>query len=206
MNSTQPGKEPDGRHQRSAESRRRIIEAMIRLVRAGMVEPNAEAVAGEAGVGLRTVFRLFRDMDSLFAEISGFIMDEIRPLIETPLPDGPWLEQLDRQIGRRGRLYDRIMPFKTAAEAGRHRSPFLQADHELMNGKLRAALKGILPRDAIGDKILLEALDATLSFETWRRLRQDQKLSSVRATATMKRMAHALAASEPDQPCMPVTP
>lgn len=200
MKPAQSGKEPDGRHQRSAQSRRRIIEAMVRLVREGAAEPGAEAVASEAGVGLRTVFRLFKDLDSLFAEISGVIMDEIKPLIEAPLPDGPWLEQLGVQIDRRCRLYDRIMPFKTAAEASRHRSTFLQSEHEKVNSKLRAALKFVLPPEIIRDKILMEAFDATLSFETWRRLRQDQRLSSARATAVMKKMTQALVASQADQP------
>ncbi len=55
----------DGRRVRGADNRRRIVDALLKLVATGTVSPNAEQVATEAGVALRTVFRHFADMDSL---------------------------------------------------------------------------------------------------------------------------------------------
>ncbi|HAY44774.1 MAG TPA: transcriptional regulator, partial [Gammaproteobacteria bacterium] len=52
----------DGRHQRSRDSKRKIVTAMLELVRAGIIAPTAEEVAARANVGLRTVFRRFKDM------------------------------------------------------------------------------------------------------------------------------------------------
>ena len=49
----------DGRRQRSARSRVRIVEAMFALIRAGDMNPSAAALAEEANVGIRTVFRHF---------------------------------------------------------------------------------------------------------------------------------------------------
>lgn len=60
----------DGRRRRSAQSRDRIVEALLDLVAGVVVTPSAEAVAARAGVGLRTVFRHFRDMESLSAVLS----------------------------------------------------------------------------------------------------------------------------------------
>ncbi|WP_158595822.1 hypothetical protein [Oleomonas cavernae] len=76
----------DGRRQRAVDNRRRIVEAMLALVRAGDVAPGAEAVAAKAGVGLRTVFRLFEDMDSLYREIHSILYAELAPLVATPCP------------------------------------------------------------------------------------------------------------------------
>jgi AcrR family transcriptional regulator len=59
----------DGRRLRSADSRRRILGAMLALILEGKPDPGAEAVAARAGVGLRTVFRLFSDMESICAEM-----------------------------------------------------------------------------------------------------------------------------------------
>jgi AcrR family transcriptional regulator len=59
----------DGRRQRSADSRQRILAAMRALIQEGKPDPAAEDVAQRAGVGLRTVFRLFRDMESVCAEM-----------------------------------------------------------------------------------------------------------------------------------------
>ncbi|MFM8818949.1 MAG: TetR/AcrR family transcriptional regulator, partial [Phenylobacterium sp.] len=62
---TRQTQEPDGRRRRGLDSRDRIIAAMLDLAREGEVAPGAERVAARAEVGLRTVFRHFRDMDSL---------------------------------------------------------------------------------------------------------------------------------------------
>jgi hypothetical protein len=43
---------------------------------------------------------------------------------------------------------------------------------------------------------MLEALDLLLSFDTWRRLRQDQKLSVVQARNTVLLAANALLEKE----------
>jgi len=63
--------ETDGRRRRSADSRARIVAAMLELTRESALVPGAEQVALRAGVGLRTVFRHFQDMDSLYSEIAG---------------------------------------------------------------------------------------------------------------------------------------
>ncbi|MBT5683609.1 MAG: TetR family transcriptional regulator, partial [Gammaproteobacteria bacterium] len=60
----------DGRKLRSEDSKRRIVSAMLELVREGRMAPTAEEVAKRAEVGLRTVFRRFKDMESLYAEMS----------------------------------------------------------------------------------------------------------------------------------------
>lgn len=43
---------------------------MLELVREGDISPSAELVAARADVGLRTVFRHFKDLDSLYREMS----------------------------------------------------------------------------------------------------------------------------------------
>ena len=62
---TPPTEERDGRRLRSQDSRARIVAAMLDLIREGEIAPSAELVASRANVGLRTVFRHFKDMDSL---------------------------------------------------------------------------------------------------------------------------------------------
>ena len=55
---------PDGRRQRSRASRAKIIKAFMELMKSGDPSPSAARVAERAGVGLRSVFRHFDDMDS----------------------------------------------------------------------------------------------------------------------------------------------
>ena len=73
----------DGRRLRSEASRGRIVAAMIAIVReqGGAGLPPAELVADRAGVGLRTVFRLFEDMDGVYRAMQAMIIAEAEPLM-----------------------------------------------------------------------------------------------------------------------------
>ena len=75
----------DGRKVRRRNNRRRIVAAMLELVRDGAISPGAEEVAERAGVGLRTVFRHFDDMESLYREMAEAMRHELQPLVAAPL-------------------------------------------------------------------------------------------------------------------------
>jgi len=61
-----------------------------------------------------------------------------------------------------------------------------------MTREQRAALSRLVPKDKRDDALFFESLDLVLSFETWRRLRKDQKLSSPRARQVLERLVGAL--------------
>jgi AcrR family transcriptional regulator len=171
----------DGRRKRSEDSRARIVAAMLELVHAGEMAPGAEQVAASAGVGLRTVFRHFNDMDSLYQEMSSAIEAEILQVIEKPLKGDTWREQLADMITRRAVAFEKMGPFQRAAAVHRHRSRYLDAAHERFTGFCRAYLVAVLPKEIIAQSWLVESLDLLLSFETWSRLRREQNLTARRA-------------------------
>lgn len=187
-------KKQDGRRLRSAASRLRIVEAMRDLIREGNVSPRAEEVATRANVGLRTVFRHFDDMESLYREIGALAMVEAEPLLDMSEPAGTAEERFQTMLERRARLFERIMPFRIAADANAHRSPYLVEDRNRMNAGLRDLLRNALPADLRKDRTLVDALDALLSFDMWRRLRLDQRLSAQQARRVIEAMGLALVA------------
>lgn len=176
----------DGRRRRGMDNRARIVGAMIEMVRADEIAPSAERVAARADVGLRTVFRHFQDMDSLYREMSLVIEGEIRAIIDQPLKAQAGPERVVELIGRRARCFETIAPFRRAAEAFRHRSKFLGSDYARLVVQLRAILERELPPEAARDPLKLEALDLLLSFEAWARLRREQGLSIERAEAVLE--------------------
>jgi hypothetical protein len=95
-------------------------------------------------------------------------------------------------VDRRVRIFERIMPFKIAADVHRHHSPFLAEKAEAMTREQRAALERAIAADKRADAAFFEALDLLLSFETWRRLRKEQKLSVARARRTLALLLGAL--------------
>jgi AcrR family transcriptional regulator len=184
----------DGRRRRGMDNRARIVAAMMEMVRADEIAPSAERVAARADVGLRTVFRHFQDMDSLYREMSLAIEREIRAIIDQPLQSPPGPARVVELIGRRARAFETIAPFRRAAEAFRHRSKFLGTDYARLVTQLRAILERELPPEAARDPLKLEALDLLLSFEAWARLRRDQGLSVDQAKAVLESAARALIA------------
>jgi len=186
----------DGRRIRRQHNRRRIVEAILDLIRAGAISPSAEEVAVRAAVGLRTVFRHFDDMDSLYREIAEVMEAEISPILAAPFASEDWGNQLLEMIGRRSRVFEKLMPFKIAADVHRHRSAFLRQDHANLTDFQRASLRSVVPPEIRSDRIRFEALDVLLSFETWQRLRQEQGLSVAKAKKTVELAIGALIAGQ----------
>lgn len=183
---------PDGRRRRSANSRRQIVDAMLELIRAGDPSPSAEAVADRAGVGRRTVFRLFSDMEGLYRELQLAVRARVAPLRAIPLPAGPPRLRLLALADRRIRFFEDVLPIWSAGDRYRHRSPVLQEENRRMQAELRAILLEVLPEALRADAGLVDALDAVLSIDLWRRLRVEQGLQQEAARAILHRLLAAL--------------
>jgi AcrR family transcriptional regulator len=192
---TDPEPEPDGRRRRSQDSRSRIVSAMVELVREGDILPSAADVATRAGVGLRSVFRHFNDMESLYREISDIIEADLRAVVARPFKGETWRERVLELIDRRSVGFDQIAPMRRASDARRHASPVLQDDHRRLTLTLREILRAQLPRGAV-DRPTFEALELLLSYEAWNRLRVEQGLSAGEARKVLRGAVKALIGEE----------
>jgi len=188
------GAELDGRVARSERSREAIVEAMLALVGEGEPSPTAEQVAERAQVGIRSVFRHFRDMESLFAAMDERLEARVAPRYAAPPPSGGLEERLRALLERRCRLYEAIAPYKRAAAMRRAESPFLRETHAALARRLRADLRRWLPELERAPEPLAEALELVSSFEAWDRLRSDQRLGPARARVALELTVLALAA------------
>lgn len=176
----------DGRRQRSDRSRRKIIEAMFELLREGNMSPTAAEVADRAKVGLRTVFRHFEDMESIFEEMTDELKSVIMPLLLAPLTAKTWQARLFEIADRNADIYERVFPMQVALVLRRFQSDFLAKQYKSEVNLLRASLKSILPKKVRENRTLFAAIEVNLTFATWRRLREDQNLSVANAKATLK--------------------
>ena len=59
----------DGRRLRTERSKQAIIDAGLELIHEGQLVPTAQQVSERAGVGIRSFFRHFADMETLFATV-----------------------------------------------------------------------------------------------------------------------------------------
>jgi AcrR family transcriptional regulator len=182
----------DGRTTRGQENKKQIVQALIELIREGQPAPTAEMVSARAGVGLRTVFRHFKDMETLYREMTCAVEAILAPVLATPVQGETTSEKLMHAIDRRADMFEKLAPLQAASLVHLHESPYLRK-RQAENVELqRFLLKAFLPADLVKDKILFEAIDLTLSIETWLRLRRDQQLSVNQAKKVLRRSVEQL--------------
>jgi len=169
--------EIDGRKARSERSRQQIIDALFRLVRSGEVNPSAARVAEQANVSLRTVFRHFEEIDSLYREMVNQCEAHFLPTFMTPFESTDWKGRLMELRDRRMQFFEDVLYLRICTEARRYQSDVLMADYKRFFKIERARLESLLPDDIRQDINLMSALDVALCFDTYRRLRQESGMT-----------------------------
>jgi len=167
----------DGRLLRSQRSRQAIADALQQLVGEGILVPTAQQVADRAGVGIRTVFRHFDDMESLFATMDADLRESYEGLFLGGDRAGSLGERIRHAIERRASAYEKLSPLMLSSRGQMWRSPVLQKNYARNQRGLRKDLADWLPEIAGLSATRRELVDAAASFETWDRLRNHQGLS-----------------------------
>lgn len=189
----------DGRRERSKSSRAKIVAAMLELVGAGNVAPSAAEIAETAGVGLRSVFRHFTDMDALYREMTVAIVAKVAPIIARAPEGDTWQARVRDLAGRRALVFEAIMPYRISANARRYESAYLEGDFRRMLRLESEALRAHLPPHVLADATGAQGLGVILSFATWRLLRHDQRLPEDEALAVVRRMLDDALARWPEE-------
>lgn len=192
LTAAKPPKEADGRKHRSQKSQARIVNAMLALVAEGNLEPSADQIAEIAKVGRRSVFRHFKDMDTLYREITDSIEATMGSLVQQPFEATDWRGRVLELVDRRAAGFEKMKPFLLAGQVHRHRSAFLKTSHAQFVGTLRMILLGVVPKQLAGNLVPVEAIDLLLSFESWNWLREDQGLSIAKSKLVLKQAIELL--------------
>ena len=98
----------DGRRQRSARSRAAIIEASFELMQEGVLAPTAQQIAERAGVGIRSFFRHFEDMESLASASDEHIRSTYEALWAGGDRSGGLDERIQRAVERHSDAYEQV--------------------------------------------------------------------------------------------------
>ncbi len=167
----------DGRRQRGERSRRAIVNAALALVEEGVLVPTAQQVSDRAGVAMRTFFRHFNEMESLFAAIDEAARGRMESFFFAAMPQGTLHERIEQVVEGRARAYEGVRNFTLSTQASLWRSAFLAKQYAADQRRLRRDLDKRLPEVTSLDREAREAVDAITSFDMWHRLRSDQGLS-----------------------------
>ena len=173
---------PDGRRLRSERSRQAIIDAALALMEEGVLVPTAQMISERAGVGIRSFFRHYADMETLFRAIDEQSRESVEAVYVGGDRDGTTAERLQHAMERHAEGYEkhRKMILSTTAQSWRYE--FLRKNYARYQRGLRKDLDDWLPELKQLSRSHREAVDAIASFEMWHRLREHQGLSKKAAT------------------------
>jgi len=168
----------DGRRLRSERSRKAMIDAALELIEDGNYAPTAKQISARAGVGIRSFFRQFEDMDQFFAAVDEQTVGSFwERFLHEGDRDGALTERLDSIVATYGKAFEDHRSLLLATKSLRWSSRVLKENYERYQQISRANKEHWLPEIRQLPLDERELADAYLSFEMWHRLRDIQGLS-----------------------------
>ena len=183
----------DGRRARRHRSRDLAVDALLDLLGEGVLRPTAQQVAERSGVSLRSIFRIFDDVETLNTAASARQLSRVRHLFIDVMPTGSLPDRVSEVVAINGRLYESIAPIRRAALRSAAESPALQEQLARARAWVRAEVERVFaPELADAPRDTAAALELVLSFEAWDQLRATQGVGPTRAAATVNRIVTSL--------------
>ena len=176
----------DGRRLRSERSRQAMINAALILIEEGNFAPTAKQISARAGVGIRSFFRQFEDMDQFFAAVDEHTVGSFwESFLHEGDREGTLTERLDSIVATYAKAFEEHRSLLLATKSLRWSSRVLKENYERYQQISRANKERWLPEMSQLPLDERELADAYLSFEMWHRLRDIQGLSCSAAQAVV---------------------
>jgi len=175
---SKPRLEQDGRRLRSVTSQNIIVDAMMVLIQRGILEPTAQQVADEAGIGIRTVFRQIQDKENLFLKMDEKVRARLQETLKKAAnPRGNLEERIEGLIELEAELFENNLQFLRATLANKWKYNTLQKNYERNQRNIKSLLYAWIPelKNLSESKQIL--LTSVNSAGYWIELRENLVLS-----------------------------
>jgi AcrR family transcriptional regulator len=172
----------DGRVERGARNREKIVDALLECYEAGTLRPSVPEVAARAGVSVRSVHNHFVDVESLRAEVAERQWQRYAPLVGE-------VTTVDELVANRVVFYEAVTPVRRAALLSVHDSPTIARNLARLDRLLRRQLEALFMEL---DNDTLDAIDLATSWDAWNRLRGAQGCTIGRARRIIERTINTL--------------
>lgn len=171
----------DGRRLRSERCKQSILDACDSLMREGNLVPTAQMISDRAGVPIRTFFRHYPDMETLFRAVDEAIKPEYQRIYEETASEGSLSDRIASAIDLHAKSFEQNKAVIKSTKAQLWRYQALQDNYARINRGLRKDLDKRIPELKEVDADTREIIDGLASIEMWVRLRDHQKLSQARS-------------------------
>ena len=182
----------DGRSLRRMRNKDAAADAILDLLLEGAGAPTAQQVAERSGVSLRSIFRLFEDVEGLHAAAIQRQAGRIGALLTDVPTDGPLDSRITAFVDGRARVWEAIAPVRRHAIRLAATSPVIAGELARTRRFFRKQLRVLFAAEVADDDELLDAVEAAASWESWDLLRNGHGLSRPGAVRVVTRTLRAL--------------
>lgn len=176
----------DGRRRRRDRNRTATVDAMLELIHEGNLAPSSDDIAERAGLSPRSLFRYFDDLDDLQQAAIARHLERVRPTLDLAIEPGAALDtKIAALVDQRLRMFDAMGSVGRVARMRETFQPLIATQLKQFRSHLRRQIERLFAAEltAAGPAAasIVAAADVITSFEAYRLLRDDQKLSRARA-------------------------
>jgi AcrR family transcriptional regulator len=181
----------DGRTLRRHRNRAAAVDALLDLYHDGNYRPSSVEIADRAGLSSRSLFRYFEDVDDLIRAAVERQVERAWPLLPVDArPGDPLGSRIEALSVQRSRVYDAIGPAATISRLHAPFQPALAVQLRRSRAFFRSQVEELFaPELGVMEparaEIMVSALDALASFDTYVLIRQDQDLSEAHYRAVL---------------------
>jgi len=185
----------DGRVARGERTRQAVAEALISLIEEGEPQPTARRIAERAGVSLRIVFHHFEDLEAVLRAAVDIQRSRHWRRLGPVDPTLAMPSRITAVVRQRAGVFEAVSPVRRVAQRVEQVSPTAADQLARVRAALRAQLAAafepeLAHRSTAAARVVLDALEVSLSWETWDQLRR-----MGRSVAACRRTMETLARS-----------
>jgi len=179
---------PDGRRLRSDRSCQLILESMIALIHEGNLQPTAQQVADHANVGIRSVFRHFEDMETIFKNVDKLVRKQISDLYTETSSSGDLRQRITFALERTVNIYETIGNMLLSGRSRYWNSPTVQKNYANHQCAMFKSLQKQLPEIDDLSVTKQQSIFAIISFDFWYQLRHHQEQTVEQSSAIVENL------------------
>lgn len=176
----------DGRTLRKERSRESVVDAILDLLAEGVPQPTAQQIADRSGVSLRSIFRIFDDVEALHAAAIDAQAARVGALLVALPHDGPVEDRIRVLVDNRVAVFEQIAPVRRLALRLAPQSAVIAGELERSTAAFRDQVAAVFGPELDGcpsgeRRDLLDALDLACGFEAWAAMRHGRSYPVARA-------------------------
>ena len=169
-----------------------MIDAALSLILGGNFAPTAKQISEEAGVGIRSFFRQFEEMEELFAAVDEQTVQAAIGSFSGGIREGTLEARLTSLVETYSSAFEANKMLLMTTQSLRWRSDHIKANYAKHQRWSKANIEAWIPEALELSAIDRTALQSQLSFELWHRLREHQGVSLEEGRTIILRVLHLL--------------